>query len=275
MPEDDSGYFYFRGVARQTGSEGSVPANFDEPDLIRQRAKNHLETLKREIERFNQLHPYTILPEDDPDARHYVIKIVHPDLMNALPAVLVFGDFVSSLRSSLDHLAWQLARLGGKRPRRDVCFPICGENTIDTQVQIARTTFGIPDQAISLMKSFQPYQSGDAYKSTFLWRLNALWSIDKHRHIMAFAALPLWQFRVHRVKCGEVKVPFPGEQTDNCTVMRLPFALKDCVEFNPERRVELRFIDLFEEIEVTYQDLVEIYDFVTNIVFPPFARFFA
>jgi hypothetical protein len=56
--------------------------------------------------------------------------------------------------------------------------------------------------------------------------------------------------------------------------MRLPIASKDYVDFNPDRRIDLRFYDEREGIDLGYQDLVEMYDFVANSVLPAFAGFF-
>jgi hypothetical protein len=231
-----------------------------------------LEFLKSEIERFNKLYPYEILPEDDMKAGHYVVKIVHPPIMRAIETVLAFGDFIATLRSSLDYVAWQLALLSTPSPSREVCFPICEKNTIDTQVRIAKATFGIPDPAIAIMKSFQPYHCGDDYKSSHLWRLNKLWNLDKHCHISAFTAVPQWQIHLRESYAGGGEII--TEQIDNCTIVRLPLATKDHVEFNSDRTVELQFFDHREGIVVRYQDLVEIYDFVAGTVIPAFAGFF-
>ena len=76
-------------------------------------------------------------------------------------AALIAGDFICCLRSSLDYLAWQLAVITTPIPSKRVCFPIYGENTPDNQVSIAKSTFGIPEPAISLIKSFQPYHTKD------------------------------------------------------------------------------------------------------------------
>jgi hypothetical protein len=249
-----------------------IPPSLFEPDLKRQWAKKHLDSLKSEIDTFNQRHPYEIVTEEEPNTGTYIIRIVHPPLLEALPAVLTFGDFVSCLRASLDYLAWQLALLNGTWPTRETCFPICDRNTVDAQVRIAKATFGIPDPAIAVIKSLQPYHFGDAYKSTHLWRLNTLWNIDKHRHISAFSVLPAWQFCLRESYDGGGVLS--TEQIDNCTVMRLPIAAKDHVEFNTNRQVDLRFLDQREGIDLGYQDLVEVYDFVTNSVLPAFSGFF-
>ena len=273
MRLDGSQPLYIRGVVQQTGTHGPALPSLFEPNLKTAWAKKHLESLKAEIDRFNQLHPYEIVSEDDTNTGHYIVKIVHPPIMRALEVVLALGDFIACLRSSLDYVAWQLALLTTPTPSREVCFPICEKNTVDTQVKIAKATFGIPDPAIAVMKSFQPYHCGEAYKSTHLWRLNMLWNLDKHRHISAFTAVPQWQILVRKGYSGGGEVT--QEQIENCTIMRFPVAAKDHMEFNPEKGIQLQFFDPREGINIGYQDLVEICDFVAETVIPAFAGFFS
>lgn len=237
--------------------------------LKRQWAKKHLDSLKAELDFFQQSNQYEISTEDDTQNGLYIIRIKHPPILQALPAVLTAGDFISCLRSSLDHLAWQLALLGGDWPSKATCFPVCEKNTLDTQLQIVKATYGMPDDAVAIVKSLQPYHSGDNYRSTHLWRLHMLWNIDKHRHISPFTVLPEWQFCTD--SAGEISI----EQADDCTIMRLPLAIKDNVKFNPSRKVEVRFFDSREKIEIGYTGLVEMYDFVTDKVIPAFAGFFS
>jgi hypothetical protein len=264
---------YIRALGRTAGSANpSLPSNFD-PDLKRQWAKKHLEALEAEIQRFCNANPYEVRASEDFDAGVIRIETVHPPFDKALEALLAFGDFVSCLRASLDHLAWQLASIGGKRPGTGIFFPVTEQNTIDTQVRIAKATFGISDDAIAIIKSFQPYHAGDAYKSTHLWRLNTLWNIDKHRHVSAVSTSTTWQYCLRNGYREGATLPL--KVFNNCTVMTLPLSYKSEVEFNPAMTAELRFFDDFEGIEVGYSDLVEIYDFVTNNILPAFAGFFS
>jgi hypothetical protein len=263
---------YVRSTGRTAGSKYPLPPSGYNSDLKRQWAQKHLETLQSHIERFCNDYPYEITGEENIEAGIIVLKTIHPPILKAVDASLAFGDFICCLRSSLDHLAWQLAGLSGKRPGREVFFPIYEQNTIDVQVKIAKATFGIPDEAIALIKSFQPYHAGGDNKSTHLWRLNTLWSIDKHRHISAFSTMTTWQYCL-RNGYREGKT-LPIEQIDNCTIMTLPITYKGEVEFNPEVTSDLRFIDDFEDIDVGLKDLVEIYEYVANAVLPAFSRFF-
>jgi hypothetical protein len=239
-----------------------------DPGLKCQRAKKHLDSLRSELDFFQQSNQYEISTEDDVQQGSYLIRIKHPSVLQAIPAVLIAGDFICCLRSSLDHLAWQLALLGGDWPSRATCFPICDKRTLETELQIVKSTYGMPDDAVAIVRSFQPYHVGENYRSTPLWRLHTLWNIDKHRHIYPFTVLPEWQFSAQGP--GEAST----EQADDCTIMRLPLALKEGVSFNPSRKVEVRFSDARAKIDVGYAELAEMYEFVTCVVFPAFAGFF-
>jgi hypothetical protein len=92
--------------------------------------------------------------------------------------------------------------------------------------------------------------------------------------IAAFTAKPPWQFSLQGDSNREHWAVF-SEQIDNCTIFRLPVAAKEFVEFNPEGvRTNLRFVDFIEGIDVGYEDVIEIYNFVTDKVLPAFAGFF-
>jgi hypothetical protein len=67
---------------------------------------------------------------------------------------------------------------------------------------------------------------------------------------------------------------FPKEWFDGEDVMRLPLALKDKVTFNPDAATRFRFIDESEGWELMIADLFAMHQFVADIVFPAFARFF-
>jgi hypothetical protein len=199
---------------------------------------------------------------DDPEESLYVIKIQHISDPEAFRIILTIGDFICSLRASLDHLAWQLALLTTAKPSGELQFPILEKSTLDAQVRFAKITFGIPEAAISIMKSMQPYHAGNDYKSTHLWRLNKLWNIDKHRHITGFEMMPnSWEVTFSGNSDME-SIPFGQEQVGYQTIMRLPLAIKEKVSFNPDVRVEFRINEPSEGIVLLYEDLVQMYEFV-------------
>jgi hypothetical protein len=170
----------------------------------------------------------------------YVIKIRHTSDPDAFRIILSIGDFIASLRCSLDHLAWQLALLTTVKPTGELQFPILEKSTVDAQMRFAKVTFGIPDGAIAIMKSMQPYHAGEGHKSTHLWRLNKLWNIDKHRYIAGFEMKPdTWEVSFSGNPDMQ-RVSLLQEQIGHQTIMRLPLAIKENVRFNPEVKVDFR-----------------------------------
>ena len=245
-----------------------MPSLFD-PNLKLQWAKKHLDLLGERISIFKKANKCVLSTYEDLENGWYVIRTTFPDDPAQFVIALTAGDFIVTLRSSLDHLIWQLALFGGDTPGRDTCFPVCEKESLDTQVRIIKSTYGIPDGAISVVKALQPYHSGDNYKSTHLWRLNQLWNIDKHRHIAHHGVLSGWQFKTpggHPVECIEV---------DNGCEMRIPLAFKDKVELNPNiGEVDFFFGDRSEGLSMDHAGLVEMYEFIAAKVFPAFASFF-
>ena len=244
-----------------------MPSLFD-PNLKLQWAKKHLDEFASEALIVQELNSPKISTEDDTENGWYIIRIESFHDARVLQTALMAGDFILNLRACLDHLAWQLALLGGTIPGTEICFPICERDNSDARKLIGRSTGGMPADAISVVKSFQPYHAGNDYRSTHLWRLNKLWNIEKHRHVTPHSILPEWQFKMSGVeKIG-------NEQIDNCTIIRVPLADKGKVEFNPDCRSKLTIYDRDEGFDLSLNDLTEMYDFVAITVFPDFARFF-
>jgi|ERR1700688_364019 len=246
-------------------------ANMFDPDLKLKWAKKHLDALAIEVDIFRKSNKYVITTQDDLENGWYVIRFQLPYDDRSFTIALMAGDFIACLRSCLDHLAWQLALFSGKIPTREICFPICDKDTVDTQVKIARSTFGIPDAAVTIMKAFQPYKSGDDYKSTYLWRLNELWNIDKHRHIAPHGAVTDWLFKL------DVPEPtsFPVKELDDGGIMNIPIALKDKVQFNPTPgEINIFFGDKPQGLEAGIEDFFRMHQFIADTVFPAFSSFF-
>jgi hypothetical protein len=238
------------------------------------RAKVHLDELNARVRLFIESKPYRITCQDDLERQHYKIIVeVHDP---PLEAALIAGDLVNCLRSCLDNLVWQMAasvicRAGHsdtQSPSRRICFPICKDNTLDSQIFITKSTFGIPEEAISIIKSFQPYHCGDAYTSSPLWILNELWSIDKHRHI----ALHSGALQLHFVR--PVPNPISIDRFDDHFEMVFSLADKPNVQFNPGD-AELDFGSLHDGIVLKYEGFVALYEFVRDSVLPKFASFFS
>jgi hypothetical protein len=233
------------------------------------RAKTHLDALDVEITKFAKTKTYSFSSEDDAERGEYVLTIT-PNDAEPLPCTVVAGDFICCLRSSLDYLVYQLASLSGKIPGSEISFPVFGEDSLDTQLRITRKTYGVPDAAVIIIKSLQPYNSGNAYKSTHLWRLNKLWNIDKHRH------LPLHSVFSHVAfpRVPQNMAPRPEILNDGSTYrLRFPAAAKPYIDLKPRISTDVQFGDEREGVAVLPKDFRDMYEFVRNKVIPRFAGF--
>lgn len=252
-----------------------MPSLFD-PGLKVQWAKRHLDVLTQYVNTYQAENHYTLTTEEDSANGWFIIttKVPHNEMVFTI--ALIMGDFVNCLRSSLDHLAWQLAMSGGRTPTRDTCFPICERDTIDAQVKIAKSTFGFPDEAVSVVKSLQPYKDREEFKKTHLWRLNLLWNMDKHRHIMPHSVVTGWQFKLESLPSAmfpDGKIPMPSEQLPDGVRMKFPLSLRDYIVINPEpTSLEVKFGSMEDGIEMGLNDLLEMYEFVESVMvtFTPF-----
>lgn len=237
-----------------------------DPELKVERAKKHLDELYSAHEDFAKSEPHTLSHTEEGGYFVLTVKVNDPPFELALMA----GDFVSCLRSALDHLAWQLGDIASKESKR-LAFPIFGENSVSVQESIARQTYGIAEPAICLIKKLQPYNSGNAHRDQPLWILNELWNIDKHRHITLHSGIFNFQLsQTYPKSMGEPQVT----QIDGGCEMRFPLAAKEHMDLKPRVVVEVRFGDERKRIEVGLQWFTEVYEFVSKAVIPQFAGFF-
>lgn len=102
---------------------------------------------------------------------------------------VLVGDIVHNLRSALDQVAWQLARLSKpkKSPPRGTYFPICATQKTSDSKTTQDKQRGINARYVKVIRSVQPFASG-AHGPLLL--LSTLSIRDKHRviNVVAVAA---------------------------------------------------------------------------------------
>jgi len=141
-----------------------------------ERAKKHLVELERElIEESRHAYAHSIMTNEDPQTGHesQVFRTLRVAPFNS---IAVAGDIIQNLRSSLDHLAYQLILAEGNRPTSANCFPICEDRTAYERDK-ARRVKGMSTEAKEAIDLLEPYGGGN----NALWRLHRLNNIDKHR----------------------------------------------------------------------------------------------
>lgn len=146
-----------------------------------ERAKKHIRDLDVAVRSFCESKPYTLGTKPHP-----VAEIEHTTLyVSSIKPVpndfaLIVGDAVHNLRSSLDHLAWQLVEAGGGIPNKDTCFPICHGTKGSQQYASAIGKGEIKKMRVGAEKALcavQPYITRD----DTLWLIHEVDRIDKHR----------------------------------------------------------------------------------------------
>jgi len=227
----------------------------------------HLDTLSEFMKFWDKEQAESISSYDDLERGEYVVELRPCEL--DLRVALIAGDFVCCLRSSLDHLAWQLAALNanGIPSNKRISFPIQGVNTLDSQIEFTKSTFGISEEAIAYIRSLQPYQSGERYRLHYLWVLNTLWNIDKHRHIPLHTAVT-----EYNLAPGSA-MPIRDDKFHDHMKIFFRLADKSNVKLDPLPKSEIIFGDQQEGV-ATIHTFREIYEFVTEKIIPNFSRFF-
>jgi hypothetical protein len=243
------------------------------PQMKTDRAAAQLQQLRHEVRAFRTGNPYTVTKEDEAQRGLHIVRI---QLNPASPDIpVLIGEFAYSLRSALDHLAWQLGLLSSRAPSRHSTFPILSTNRAEDRRRFKLATRDIPSEAVDIIKTLQPYLRGDAMKSDPLWQLNKLCNLDKH--VTVGYSHTLVQVGVV-TRPGEPRPLVISDEESQVTEVRIPLAKKHHVEIKPQPP-ELVFgkpIDApGEDFELSEENVTEIHRFVGVDVLPRFARFFA
>lgn len=149
-------------------------------------AEHHLRNLKVSIKRraASKKSGDTFRVDDE---RHGKLLIGRASVQEpALKWRLLVGDVAHNLRSSLDHLVYQLALL--KNPafkhERRTAFPIFTEKEEFRSKGMRRIGPHLPLSATKIIVKHQPYKRPNPTRDS-LWILSELDNIDKHRTIVA------------------------------------------------------------------------------------------
>jgi len=227
-------------------------------------AKDHLDHLDREIREF-LTDPYTVTRKDKVNEHRHYLRFEFNPIPVSIP--LIAGDFCYCLRSGLDQLAWQLARINKvAQPRTATSFPIFSEKR---QNGFKDKTKDLLPLAVEVIEALQPYHRGAAFKEHPLWLLNELCNIDKH---MIFAVNSV----AGTVSILNVEVPYRRE---------LPFGFEIGVSLSDKLRVHWEMPKttiIFgkpasvrgEAFEIELAGFHTMYSFVRDQLLPKFKVFF-
>ncbi len=205
---------------------------------------------------------------DDVQNGRYIVRVEYA--LQDGDIALSLGDFVYNLRSGLDQLAWQLCLSGGGDPGVDTMFPIHERDEPKSEAKFLKRVKGMAPAAIDIIRELQPYQRGADFRQHPLWQLNELGNLDKHK--MPAGRSSDTSFYIEPV--GYTKTDF-----DYGFELSWPLSARDKVKLEGKTPT-LTFGEPIDSdkpssmpLELTRQDIAEIYRFVREDVDPRFTPF--
>ncbi len=149
------------------------------------RAEHHIQNFQLATQAFYDTTPYTVAVREDAQAGKRVYYIDKADILpDALVAIA--ADAIQNLRSSLDHLAYQLVlhERGGTEPDWPVYYPIAN-GASEYPAWRGGTIKDVRQEAINAIDATEPYKGG---KGHALWQLHNLSISDKHKLLVGAGA---------------------------------------------------------------------------------------
>jgi hypothetical protein len=195
------------------------------------RAQEHLDSLKVEIGKYLDSHPYEFRGEFD--RNKVMIQSAKINVNPPLRLASILGDCLSNLRASLDYVAWQLvARHSKVAPVVGVdriYFPISKDAAnfrANGRAQLAN--YSVPTAALNVVESVQPYQAGYDLLDT----LHRLVNEDKH-------CLPL--LAIAYAETASIKIDLIGSNSRISSTLKFVPPLPE--DFDPFRPYSVRLSD--------------------------------
>jgi hypothetical protein len=234
-----------------------------------ERARQELDALDLEIEAFLSDDTYRVSEEVDTDKG---LKVYRVEPLVAPPSArwgVFVGEIVHNLRSALDHIVWQLALLKTKTesPHKGTSFPIFTVDNSWSQGMIDASLKDVPDDAKQVIKTFQPYNAGDAAESHALWILHSLWNTDKHQTVQALPFALEWKIP----KRSGVSANFLN---NGGVEVFIPLDLDEKIDFKPDVSSKVTFPMEGPVGGADMKALRHMHDVVRDRVLPVLAGFF-
>ena len=163
------------------------------------RARKHLEDLDQEVRLFTDTQPYSFVAEFDEKRSANVLRVQRQNSEQLSPDVpLIVGDAIHCLRSSLDHLVYQLAETIGTGAGKWTAFPVFNDPK-DFGGQSPRLLEGVGKAHRTVIERLQPYhavyriedrKAERRFLPNFVIQMtNRLDNWDKHRLLLPSAAV--------------------------------------------------------------------------------------
>jgi hypothetical protein len=150
-----------------------------------ERASHSLEKLEVEANQFLGGGSYALIDRVDPTTKAQSVYITGPE--PPLQFSVLSGEIIYQLRSCLDHLVWALVLKNGGGPGRHLQYPIC-ETPQDFRESERKKLKGVSLSARELIEENQPYKISENIQHNFLYVLQELNNVDKHRLLILLVA---------------------------------------------------------------------------------------
>ena len=219
------------------------------------RAYESLKTLQQVTQGFLEGNPYAVHRQFDPDSREHFITASVDQRAPVEDWSVHIGEAVHNMRSSLDHLAWQLTISASGDPPdplpkdwRRIEFPIFSTQAgWDGKVGWKRKIWGVSPQNRARIERLQPFCCGEATATRHpLWVLHELDNVDKHRSLnIVGAAMSVSHLEFVGLGSGHVELRHQstGPFQDGAEMARflIPPEFHTQVEVNDRYRFDVAF----------------------------------
>ncbi|MCH8065090.1 MAG: hypothetical protein IIC90_04605 [Chloroflexi bacterium] len=209
----------------------------DGPFLKLRCAKREIQALRTVQDSFqSQSHYEIVRAEFNPRTGKYVYRI----LMDVLPPVdigVTIGEIAHNLRSALDNLTWQLARLETRTPYDRTQFPIFSRRFTARRDRHGNRLPQFERDGRRYLQSLRPehqaaierYIGGRGFRRHPLFRLHEINNTDKHRLFQVVATKPsaiIWGewpgVRSGKSRLDDVDAVWFGGFKDGAKVLEAP-----------------------------------------------------
>lgn len=237
------------------------------------RAREHIDALELELNRYFNSIPCHISAEIDPDGDQVFARLI-TETPIPVRVALIIGDCLQNLRTSLDYLIWELVLAANNVPGERNAFPVClNPQKFKKAVGDGRLD-GMAEDAKAVVEACQPYSDSRGTEGGILVVLNDLTNINKHRRILLTVLNPFLTRDpiVGTVREGEaVRLPYVREPLTQATMRR---SITGEIEMDAYATVNVSFRERrIEGLEVV-RVLERIATEIENGLMPLFERFF-
>lgn len=151
------------------------------------RARHHRKAVDLKVGDFVRAQPYAVVTQVDAETGEQVWSATG-DVSQLPPSISASaGDALYNYRSVLDHLAWRLVEISGGVPDTRTMFPVYADS-VQFVKRGWRRLNGMDGRFLADVIRLQPCFGTSYHRDIFLWSLERLVSIDKHRYLSVLTA---------------------------------------------------------------------------------------